>query len=84
MSNLNKYGLWGDLLGLAFVSKAKQPFELVQAAGSGVILLRTYVLVVQGDSYAPRVHRWIESQGDQIQNQTLGGVRAIAFLSQSL
>jgi hypothetical protein len=26
----------------------------------------------RGDRCAPRVRRWIESQGDQIQNQTLG------------
>jgi hypothetical protein len=51
----------GDRLGLTSVSKAERPFGLEQAAVSGVVLLRSYVFAVQGDSYAPRVRvsaRW--------------------------
>jgi hypothetical protein len=39
----------GDRLGLAFASKAERPFGLMQAAGFGGILLRSYVLAVKGD-----------------------------------
>jgi hypothetical protein len=39
----------GDRLGLAFVSKAERLFRLVQAVVSGVVLLRSYVLVEEGD-----------------------------------
>jgi hypothetical protein len=42
-------GRGGDRLGLALVSKAERPFRLVQAAGSGVIFLRSYIFAVQGD-----------------------------------
>jgi hypothetical protein len=48
-------------LGRAPASKAERPFGLVQVAVSGVVLLRSYILVVEGDSYAPRVRvsaRW--------------------------
>jgi hypothetical protein len=48
----------GDRLGLAFVSKAERPFGLVQAAGSGVILLRSCVLVVKGDQVSARWFLW--------------------------
>jgi hypothetical protein len=34
---------------LAFVSNTGRPFGLAQAAVSGVILLQSYVFVVQGD-----------------------------------
>jgi hypothetical protein len=46
MSSLNKYVLWGDHFGLSFVSKVKRPFGIVQAAVSGVILLRFYIFAV--------------------------------------
>jgi hypothetical protein len=48
----------GDRLSLASVSKAERPFGLEQAAVSGVILLRSYVLVVQGDRVSARCFLW--------------------------
>jgi hypothetical protein len=65
----------GDRLGLAFVSKAERPFRLVQAAVSGVILLRSYVCAVQGDRFSfselvSRVHQ------HQVKRQTPGAERS--------
>jgi hypothetical protein len=41
-----------DRLGLSFVSKAAQPLGLAQAAVSGDVLLRSDVLLVQGDRFS--------------------------------
>jgi hypothetical protein len=41
-------------LGLTFASKSGQPFGLAQAAVSGVIFLRSYVLLVKGDRFSMR------------------------------
>jgi hypothetical protein len=64
----------GDRLGLEFVSKAGQPFELEQAAVSGAIFVRSDAVL--GDLVSVRFfcggRSSLESQGDRIKNQTLG------------
>jgi hypothetical protein len=47
-----------DRLGLMPVSKARRPFRLAQTAVSGVVLLRSYVLVVEGDRISVRWFLW--------------------------